>query len=102
MRSSKQKNSNQDSLNSICELRESIDEIDAQILDLINRRLQVVMEIGKIKSQNGVPIIDNGRENLLIKRLLSLNSGPIDKEALRRIFNEIIGVCRDIQKTGDR
>ena len=102
MRSSKQKNSNQDSLNSICELRESIDEIDAQILDLINRRLQVVMEIGKIKSQNGVPIIDNGRENLLIKRLLSLNSGPIDKEALRRIFNEIIGVCRDIQKADDR
>ena len=102
MASSKQKNSNQDSLKSIGELRESIDEIDEKILDLINRRLQVVMEIGKIKSQNGVPIIDNGRENLLIKRLLSLNSGPIDKEALRRIFNEIIGVCRDIQKADDR
>ena len=102
MASSKQKNSNQDSLKSIGELRESIDEIDEKILDLINRRLQVVMEIGKIKSRNGVPVIDNGRENLLIKRLLSLNSGPIDKEALRRIFNEIIGVCREIQKTGDR
>ncbi|MFC1857497.1 chorismate mutase [Thermodesulfobacteriota bacterium] len=102
MKPSKPKNRNQAGLYSISELRESIDEIDTQILDLINRRLQVVMQIGKIKSQKGVPIIDNGRENLLIRRLLSLNEGPIDREALRRIFNEIIGVCREIQKTDDR
>ena len=82
----------------IHEFRNRIDEIDAKILYLINARLALAQEIGRHKKENDEPIVDSTRENSLIKRLLSLNRGPIDKGQLQKIFLQIIAVSREIQE----
>jgi len=78
-------------------LRRDIDKIDEQILDRINQRLLLASEIGKIKAKSGDRMLDGARESTLIQRLLSLNSGPLSKQALRHIFTEIIAAAREIQ-----
>lgn len=78
-------------------LRRDIDKIDERILDLINKRLLLASEIGKIKAKQGDRMVDGARESALVKRLLSLNSGPLSKHALRHIFTEIIAAAREIQ-----
>ena len=80
-------------------LRNTIDEIDDKLLDLINQRLKHAKEIGKIKKQKREPIIDGSRESEILNRLASLNKGPIRNAALLHIFNDIIAESRQIQKT---
>ncbi len=79
-------------------LRASIDEIDIEILDLINRRLLLAKKIGGIKKQKGEKVLDIARESNIINRLLSLNKGLLNKNALHHIFTEIIGSSREVQK----
>ncbi|MDL1968628.1 MAG: prephenate dehydratase [Deltaproteobacteria bacterium] len=87
-----------DSTSKIDTLRKSIDDIDDNILDLINKRLVFAKEIGQIKGLNSEPIIDSTRETTIIKRLSSLNSGPLSNDALYHIFTKIIAASREIQK----
>lgn len=81
----------------ITQLREQIDELDSQILELINQRLMKADEIGKIKEQGGVRVLDKNRENMIFQRLSSLNQGPVSREKLRHIYAEIMAISRDIQ-----
>lgn len=89
---------NDDSTSKISSLRKSINDIDDNILDLINRRLLLAKEIGQIKKLNNEPILDSARETTIIKRLLSLNKGHLSNNALHHIFTEIIAASREIQK----
>ncbi len=82
----------------IHEFRNRIDEIDEKILYLINARLELALEIGRNKKENDEPIVDRTRENSIIKRLLSLNRGPIDKGQLQKVYLQIIAVSREIQE----
>ncbi|MEW6674236.1 MAG: prephenate dehydratase [Thermodesulfobacteriota bacterium] len=85
------------SAHAITGLRRDIDKIDEQILDLINQRLLLAREIGKIKAKNGELMVDGARESTLIKRLLSLNNGPLSRHALQHVFTEVIAAAREIQ-----
>ena len=83
--------------NKISDLRGSIDTIDEEVLHLINKRLGIASQIGRIKSRSGTKVIDPERESSLIQRLNALNKGPLSKENLYHIFREIITVSREIQ-----
>ena len=89
---------NDDSTPKIDTLRKSIDDIDDNILDLINRRLLFAKNIGQIKKVKNERILDSAREATIIKRLSSLNKGPSSNNALHHIFTEIIAASREIQK----
>jgi chorismate mutase/prephenate dehydratase len=82
----------------ISTLRLAIDEIDAHILDLINRRLLLAQQIGHVKQQDGIQISDQRREKDIMDRLLRTNSGPLDANSLQHIFTAIIAAGRSVQK----
>ena len=82
----------------ISTLRLAIDEIDAHILDLINRRLLLAQQIGHVKQQEGIPVSDHRREKDIMDRLLRSNSGPLDAKCLQRIFKVIIAAGRSVQE----
>jgi chorismate mutase/prephenate dehydratase len=81
-------------------LRQAIDEIDENILDLINQRLSLAQQIGDFKKQDGIQITDSGREKEILNRLLRKNNGPMGADGLRNIFNAIIAEGRNVQGTG--
>lgn len=75
---------------SIETLRETIDAIDDKILDLLNQRARIAIEIGKQKKANKADLHAPTRELEVYDRLQSLNKGPFPDEALRAVFREIM------------
>jgi chorismate mutase/prephenate dehydratase len=84
----------------ISTLRQAIDEIDENIMDLINQRLSLAKQIGDFKKQVGIQITDPERENEIMDRLLEKNNGPMGADGLRNIFGAIIAEGRNVQDTG--
>jgi shikimate dehydrogenase len=78
-------------------LRNQIDAIDNQILELINRRLVAARGIGRIKQQTGKVVVDKRREADIFQRLVSLNKGPLKTGSLYRIFESTIAAGRGVQ-----
>jgi len=77
--------------------RQEIDRLDREILDRLGRRAALAVEIGGCKKALGRPVLDSGREEEVFSRLLAENHGPLEGEALRRIYVQIISACRDLQ-----
>ena len=84
----------------IGKLRQAIDVIDEKILDLINQRLSLAKQIGDLKKQDDIQILDSGRETEILKRLLEKNNGPMGADGLRNIFGAIIAEGRNVQRKG--
>ena len=80
------------------EKRRKIDLIDQKLLSLLNQRLRIALEIGKIKEQMGTKIYDPKREKEVLKRLNIKNRGPLRNEDLEKVFRTLMSVCRRFQE----
>jgi chorismate mutase len=78
--------------------RDSIDEVDLRLLELLNQRTAVVEEIGRIKQELRMPIYEPKREDQVFANVLRHNRGPLPHDAVRRIFERIIDEMRTVQK----
>ena len=78
-------------------LRRMIDEIDDQMLQLLNRRVALAESIGRLKREQGAPILDPERESLVIDRMTRSNRGPVSADGLRRFYTQIFSICRETQ-----
>lgn len=74
--------------------RKEIDVLDRKLLELLNRRAECAIEIGRIKQAIEQPIFVPERETSILNRMLEVNKGPMDAEAVRRIFQQIIDESR--------
>jgi len=79
-------------------LRQAINVIDENIMDLINQRLLLAVQIGGLKKQGDIQIADKGRETEIMDRLLEKNKGPLGNNGLRNIFSAIIAQGRNVQQ----
>ena len=77
--------------------RNDIDDIDFEILSLLNRRANIVREIGEIKLRAGLPLVDWGREAEIIKRAARQSDGTLRDEAANRIYRAILREARQIE-----
>lgn len=81
------------------EQRELIDAIDHELVDLINRRSAVALEIGRIKMAYGLPIFVGSREEQVLQRIEETNTGGIvPSDEIRNIFQAIMRGSRAVQK----
>ena len=78
--------------------RAKIDALDLRLLELLSERTKCVIAIGEIKSAQNVEVFDPDRERQIIRNILRENKGPLDDDALRRIFESVIDECRRIEK----
>ncbi len=84
-------------LEKLNEKRRRIDLLDQKLLMFLNQRLQVVLEIGKIKKRIGKKTYDPGRETEVLEGLTRKNKGPLKEEDLRKIFATIMKTSRKSQ-----
>ena len=78
--------------------RARIDTVDRLIVDLINRRMEYALEIGKIKNDHGQPVRDEEGERSVMDALRMHNKGPVGDEALADIFSRLIEEARTLEK----
>jgi chorismate mutase/prephenate dehydratase len=80
------------------ELRAEIDRLDDEILSLLNRRAQAVIEVGRIKSERNLRFYVPEREVEILRRLCAANRGPFPNDALKAIYREIISASLALEK----
>ena len=72
------------------EFRTEIDEMDAEIASLLNRRAAVVKALWEWKKEHGLEFIDSKREQEIFERVRASSVGGLSPEALQRIFQIIL------------
>ena len=82
----------------IADWRKKIDEIDRRLVRLLNDRARCVREIGWIKHQDGLPILESSREAEVLRQALEANQGPLEDDAIRRVFEGIVREGRALQQ----
>jgi chorismate mutase len=88
-------------LTDIAELRHRIDIIDDQLVRLLNVRVACALEIGRLKHEGGLPIYQPDREKQVleqVKKSAADLSGPLEAEAVVRIFERIVDEARRAER----
>ena len=75
------------------DIRRQIDTIDQELLGLLNRRADLVHEVGVVKKRDGLQIYAPEREEALLRRLISMNEGRLSETSIRAIYREIMSAA---------
>jgi chorismate mutase len=79
-------------------LRQAIDDLDRQILQLVAERVKVVLKVGDYKRRRSLAVYDPDRERAMIERLIQAAPQPLDAETVRRIFERLIDESRRLEQ----
>lgn len=78
-------------------LRNKIDRLDREIVELLNERSELGTKIWKVKSRSGKQVYDPKREAEIIKKLKKLNKN-LPSESIEAIFKEVFSATRAAEK----
>lgn len=81
----------------LASLRQRIDELDRELVDILNQRAACAAAMPGLKRQAGQGAFAPAREAMLLRALTESNNGPLSAQALTRIMREVISSCRDLQ-----
>jgi chorismate mutase/prephenate dehydratase len=74
-------------------LRDQIDGLDKQLLELLNQRARVAEQVGEIKRAEGTPFFRPDRVAQVIEKIRAANPGPLKAEHVSAIWREIMSAC---------
>ena len=80
----------------IAKLRLAIDALDADLLELLNRRAAAVRKVGGLKG--GAPAYRPERESEILRRVAARKDGALPAESAVTLFREIISACRALEQ----
>lgn len=84
-------------MESLQELREQLDKIDTQIVDLYQRRMDICSKVGDYKIAAGRKVFDKQREK---EKLLAVTANVTDafyKKGLTELFEQLMSMSRKLQ-----
>jgi len=79
--------------------RTKIDAIDTTLLHLLNVRAAFALEVGKLKGEAGMLLRVPAREKEILSRMKKQNPGPLDGEAVGKIYQSILDESIRIQES---
>ena len=82
----------------IDDLRRRIDDLDERIVELLNARAACALRIGEIKDELGLAIYQPDRERDVLAHVRHVNTGPLDGDAIARLFERIIDEARRLER----
>ncbi len=95
----------------LAKVRSRIDEVDKKLLELLNDRTNLILQVAEIKKQNTLPlnekaltVYDPQREKELLDKLYSENfliKGKLSKVDIEAIWSEILQVSRRMQQSAN-
>jgi chorismate mutase len=79
--------------------RTKIDAIDTTLLHLLNVRAAFALEVGRLKGETGAPLRVPEREREIRARMKKVNPGPLDSEAVEKIYQLILNESIRVQES---
>ena len=82
----------------ISDLRREIDSIDLEIVERLNHRAELALEIGRKKEKKSAEIFVPEREQQVLNRVVEASKGPLPKTAISAVSKEIISASRALER----
>lgn len=82
----------------IDDYRKEINRLDSELLRIFNERAALALKIGEIKKERGLPVYDPEREKLIFEAMSTANPGPLENEAITRLFERVIDESRRLER----
>jgi len=70
--------------------RKKIDAIDSAMLQLLNLRTELALEVGRLKDERGLSLRVPAREQEILSRMKKMNPGPLSGESVAKIYQLIL------------
>jgi chorismate mutase len=86
----------------LSKIRNEVNNVDAEIIEILIRRIYLSIEIGRIKRSLGLKTYDATREKELDNNIDKLSENPDIKKSLKRIYERIIDESRAIQREREK
>jgi len=83
------------------DLRKRIDLLDESLVRLLNARAACALEIGRLKRDMQIPIYQPQREAEVLRNVQAVNTGPLDQDAIKRLFERIIDEARHLERIAE-
>jgi chorismate mutase len=80
------------------ELRNRIDALDRQLVELLSERARAALMIGHLKAATSLPVYEPAREKVIYANVRAANKGPLPDIELTHIYERIIDVMRALQR----
>ena len=80
------------------ELRDQIDVLDRQLVELLSERARAAKMVGYMKAATSLPVYEPMREKLVYANVRAANKGPLPDIELTHIYERIIDVMRALQR----
>ena len=85
----------------ISKYRDEINKIDKGIVDYLNERARIVLEIKRLKKKNNLPLYDARREEELLDNIAKYNKGPLYNDNVIQIFESILRNVQILERGED-
>lgn len=79
------------------ELRKQLDEIDSNIVELYEKRMEVSKNVAKYKIETGKKVLDKAREEEKIRKVKSLTHNEFNSHGIGELFEQIMAMSRKLQ-----
>ncbi len=79
-------------------LRDAIDQVDRKLVELLNERARLALEVGHLKRADNAPVYRPEREAEVLRKVASLSAGPLTEAALTGVYREVISACRALER----
>jgi len=84
----------------VCRLRAELTELDERLVEAVNRRLELVLELRHVKEAHGLGFLDPAREEWLRSHLETVNRGPLSADGVRELLAEVLALTkREVGRT---
>lgn len=81
----------------LLDLRDKIDVIDKQIVELYENRMELCRQVAEYKIETGKKVFDRVREEEKIRKVKSFTSNDFNSRAVEELFEQIMSVSRKLQ-----
>ena len=81
----------------LMQLREQIDEIDASIVELYERRMDISSQVADYKIETGKKVFDREREVEKLRKVKELTHNEFNAHGVQELFEQIMSVSRKLQ-----
>lgn len=80
------------------QIRKDIDQIDQELVALLEKRMVCVGQIIEYKEQQGIPVLDQGREREVLEKVGSLVTDEQYRATIQSQFHDLIARSRNYQE----
>jgi chorismate mutase len=78
----------------VLKVRREISDLDSALVELVNKRLNLVARLKRYKDEHGIGFVDLAREEWMLQYLQRLNSGPLSGDGLAELYHELLDLMK--------